>query len=197
MTKIVRNRINNSSDQESVLNAGWSAMQTADPRLAAAVSQMPPQVAQRVVLQYTNSIRLGKESEASASAAQAARDALAAFAQPAGNQNPSGVRKPFASKAPAYGVSDLASFDKAIAPPQQGTQLGQNFWKSSQEAQQKAQQQAGAEAFAGVKAADAKFQGPQEVIFPGDLPAQKDLTVPTNWSLPKPPEIQNQIPNQY
>jgi hypothetical protein len=71
----------NSSDGSAVLDAGWGAMQAAAPKLAKAVMQMPPQVAQGVILQYTNAIRLGKDAEASTLASQFARDSLNAYSQ--------------------------------------------------------------------------------------------------------------------
>ena len=128
----IRGQARNSSDPGAVLDAGWRAMQSADPRLAAAVNQMPPQVAQQVVLQYTNAIRLGKDADASNMAAQAAREGLAAYSQNQQGQQPrmrmgGGVLNNFKMnpqpRQQAPQLTDVAAFDKMLAP-QQGPAAG-------------------------------------------------------------------------
>ena len=111
----------NSSDPAAVLDAGWKAMQTVDPRLAQAVAKMPPQIAQGAVMQYTNAIRMGKEAEASSMAIEAARAGLAslpATGQPA--MNASSMRKMLGGAfggQKRYEIGDIDSFNKAIAAP--------------------------------------------------------------------------------
>ena len=150
----------NSSDPAAVLNAGWQAMQSVDKRLAAAVSQMPPQVARNVVMQYTNAIRLGKQADASALAIETAKAGLSQL-------TPNDARR--------YGVRDQASFDKAIAPAPAKAGFGVIAVNPAQ------QQKLSADAFKNVNSAYKKYDSSQEVIMPGDY-KPRELSLPDNWS---------------
>jgi hypothetical protein len=69
------------NNEAAVLNAGWTALQKADPNLANAVKQMPPELARGVVFQYTNAVRQGNDADASTAAMNFAREQLAAMSQ--------------------------------------------------------------------------------------------------------------------
>lgn len=182
--------IKNNSDSGAVLTAGWQAMQQVEPRLAAAVQKLPPQLQQQAVLQYTNAIRMGKESDAAAMTTQTVRTQLAEFAkQP--QQKPSSF---FGNKQKPYGVED---FDRDLTPPAQSpAQQPRTFGNLSkaQPAQPDPQQ-----AFQAVRDKYGAYNGPQEVIFPGQQAAQKELIVPNNWTIPKPeqPQPVNSNPSTF
>jgi len=128
MTKAVRStvsrltgQVKNSNDEASVLNAGWNAMQQADPNLAGAVQRMPPEVARGVVFQYTNAIRSNQDDQASALAMQFAREQLASYAQ-----NNSQSSKPVgpirfslgkSSGGSSSTIGNLDAFEKFMASP--------------------------------------------------------------------------------
>lgn len=112
-----------SSDESSVLSAGWEAMQAANPNMAAAVTKMPPQIANNVVLQYTNAIRMGQIDQANDMAINAARDSFASYAQPEAKK----VAGPRIGKALAQSqtnpemITDFASFESMLNAPQANT----------------------------------------------------------------------------
>lgn len=193
MTKVVRARLQGiigSSDTNAVLDAGWQAMQAAHPNLAKAVVGMPPQVAQGVVMQYTNAIRLGKEGEAEQRATEAAKSLLASY-------------KPTEQK---HGFEGL--IQRLTAPQNRtGTQINDtNAFDGFMSSQQQAAPQANtAQAFQGVKDKynaynDAQPQGYEKDLLWGkpqyDLKAPKYWIPDSNPSGPKPVDI-NGGPRNY
>lgn len=123
----LRGTAKNSSDPQGVLQAGWSAMQTTDPRLAQAVVKLPPQLAQQAVLQYTNAIRSGKETEAGKIATDFIRTGLESYAQSQAAQPSQPGRVPVirfgkgSGAGSKYPIADVNAFDAYLAPkPEQG-----------------------------------------------------------------------------
>lgn len=188
--EVMRRRIANNSDEGAVLNAGWQAMQTADPRLAAAVQKLPPSVAQQAVLQYTNAIRLGKDAEAGTMATQAVRTQLAEFAKQAQAQQASGF---FRRASKPYTVED---FDRDLTPPAQqdgnaiGAFAGLRKFTPAPDPQAGLQQ-----AFQGVRDKYNQFNNAKKTDYeknllwgnPDGTPvASKELTVPKDWAVPQP-----------
>ncbi len=176
--------IRNNSDSGAVLNAGWQAMQQIDPRLAAAVQKLPPQLQQQAVLQYTNAIRMGKDNEASAMATQTVRTQLAEMAkQPAPQSRTDNIFARIAARRKPYGVED---FDRDLTPPaqQEGGAISafSGLRKFASAPDQKPSPQ---QAFQAVREKSNAYNGPQEVIFPWDKPAQKELSAPKDWAIPQ------------
>lgn len=190
----------NNTDPASVLDAGWKAMQAADPGLATAIGKMPPQMAQNAVMQYTNAIRMGKEAEASAMAAEAVRAGFAATPAPSASPASPKPRSMFGgtgSAQPQYEIGDVDSFNKAIAPQAQAPRTGMNAWGglsgravgTRTKEQQQAQQQ---NAFKGVKdAADnyemSGYTDDEKKIYASygvglDPAKKKNLNTYTGWT---------------
>jgi hypothetical protein len=109
------------NNEAAVLNAGWTAMQKADPNLAGAVQRMPPEVARGVVFQYTNAVREGKDADASNMAMQFAREQLAAYAQnnPQSNKptGPIRFRLGGSSGGSSSTIGSADAFEKFMASP--------------------------------------------------------------------------------
>jgi hypothetical protein len=191
-------RVQNNSDPASVLEAGWSAMQQMDPRLAEAIQKMPPQVAQQAVLQYTNAIRMGKEGDASKMATDQVRASLAQFAKspPPPQQNP-GIGGLRGAKPVSYEIADVDAFDNAIKPQQEGAggmfsaRKAQMFNAAAPAANQ-------GNAFQQVKDSYNNYNyANREVVMPDDALRQKDLSVPSDWT-PRPRPVagpSESIPN--
>lgn len=175
-------RVQNNSDPASVLEAGWSAMQQLDPRLAEAIQKMPPQVAQQAVLQYTNAIRMGKESEASKMATDQVRIGLTEFAKNPPAQPPqTGMGRFGRAPSAGYEISDVNAFDGAMNPPQ-----SKGFLPGAAAFGAQPRTPDAAAAFKGVKDSYNKYNyANREVVMPGDALAQKDLSAPPDW-LPRP-----------
>ena len=186
-------------------------MQNFDPKLASAVSQMPPQVAHQVVLQYTNAIRMGKETEASTLASQAAKAGLDAFAQSQAAAPKAGPRIGRLSlgmqpQTPAYGVSDSNTFDKALQHDPSPMVFGGSPLRKSgivlsavTPAVSARQEQAKLEAFKNVKdkynAYNLANQSEYEKGLIWQKPKDKEITVPSNWSIPQGAEQLNPFDN--
>lgn len=187
MSKIVRNTLRNSSDAGEVLNAGWAAMQQADPKLAAAVQKLPPSIAQQAVLQYTNAIRSGKEAEASVLATQAIRTQLAETTnQPGASPNP----KPKILSRGAANPYDLSAFESDLNQPDQKVMRGFSSANSKNEAMQQNNQQA----FAEVKNKYGAYKNNANKELIWQQP-EVDLSAPKDWA----PVVPNNLnaPNPY
>jgi hypothetical protein len=176
-----------SSDAAAVLDAGWQAMQSADPRLAAAVQKMPPQIAQQAILQYTNAIRMGKDKEAFSMAADAARQGFSSQQQQQAQQ--SGLQQRFRASAMGQEQSpyDLKAFESDLAaqqqPAPQASKAGLGSFRNAlgQQLDQAPGLPPPEKALQNVREKGVAYDGPQEVIFPWDKPAQKNLTIPEGW----------------
>jgi hypothetical protein len=196
----------NNTDPAAVLDAGWKAMQQADPTLAAAIGKMPPQVAQGAVMQYTNAIRMGKEAEASTMAAEAARAGFASMpaaapgAPAARTGGLRGIAGRLGAGQPQFEIGDVDSFNKAIAPAAQAPsaggfkfgRLGQAAAQRSQALQQTQQQAAfkdvkdqyDAYEMSGYSDEDKKINASYGLGL--DPEKKKNLSTYTGWSI-KPP----------
>ena len=193
----------NNTDPAAVLDAGWKAMQAADPGLATAIGKMPPQMAQNAVMQYTNAIRMGKETEASAMAAEAVRAGFASMQAPA---PAAGLKRlGFLGNRPQHEIGDVNSFNKAIAPAAQVRaprafnfgRLGQLAAQQQQTQQQSAfksvKDQYDAYEMSGYTDDDKKISASYGMAL--DPAKKKTLAAPAGWSLPKPPEQSGLINN--
>lgn len=210
MTKAVRNRltglVKNSNDEASVLNAGWSAMQQADPNLAGAVQRMPPEVARGVVFQYTNAIRSNQDDKASELATQFAREQLALYAQnnPQSSNPVRPARKVLGRSSgmqpPQIGNTDALDSFMANPTPFQNQQsqtattsiprpsMFAKSFKSLAAAKQPPAPKDPREAFDQVRNQYQAFNqanwGEYEKNLLWDKPPERELTKPANWSIP-------------
>lgn len=207
--RAMRGQMQNSSDPGAVLEAGWAAMQQADPRLAQAVSQLPPSVAQQAVLQYTNAIRSGKDADASTMAAQHIRTSLAEMAKPQPMRASKAVARMAAGGtgegAPnpqPQGISSLEAFEAAMAPqPVAATRALPRFRKGPAPAIAQPAAPSQPDVFQKVRDSYNNFNTANQSEYQKNLlwdagPApQKDLTVPTGWkpTLPAAPGLIGQF----
>jgi hypothetical protein len=181
-----------SSDASAVLDAGWQAMQSADPKLAAAVQKMPPQIAQQATLQYTNAIRIGKDKEAFSMAADAARQGFSSQQRAQQTQQP---RFLAGAMGQAQNPYDLKAFESDLAaqqqPAPQASKAGLGSFRNAlgQQPDQAPGPTLAEKALQNVRGKSVAYDGPQEVIFPWDKPAQKNLTIPEGWRPIQPGEL--------
>jgi hypothetical protein len=180
-----------SSDSSQVLSAGWEAMQAVNPRLAAAVQNMPPEIAQNVLLQYTNAIRLGKPESANEMALTAARDMFANYKPP---ETPTSLMQSamFGKSltrnvtGASNQINDYGSLEKFMAEPtEQSAWSGSGFTLMGKVRQTPEQQQAAA--FGKVNDAYSAYNNQQDEYSKNLLwgkPADRDLTLPANGQMP-------------
>ena len=177
-------------DESAVMNAGWEAMQKADPNLANAVMRMPPEIARGVVFQYTNAIRQGADDQASTLAANFAREQLASFS-PSNLPGASlggliggrmGALSKFANKQRVY---DVGAFEKAMSRQVQPQSLNLPRIKSPFARQANVQPQ---DPFQAVRDQYKNFNqsgwSEYEKNLLWDRPQDRDFQAPQNWAVP-------------